>query len=104
MPYAFDRPLVTMTRSLMPQKLFVRGREISAPRYTSSDSSHVPVASHRATVRVMASSESTDPVGLFGFERYSSRVSFVTAASHSCQSGCHSLSCRRLKGRTLAPP
>ena len=31
-PYAFDRPLVTITRSLMPQKLFVRGRSISAPR------------------------------------------------------------------------
>jgi hypothetical protein len=31
-PYAFERPLVTMTRSLMPQNDLVRGRSISAPR------------------------------------------------------------------------
>ena len=32
MPYAFESPLVTITRSLMPQKLGVRGQWISAPR------------------------------------------------------------------------
>ena len=46
-----------MTRSLIPQKLRVRGRSISAPRYTSSAMISVPVCSQRWTMRAMASSE-----------------------------------------------
>ena len=68
-PYAFDRPLVTMTCSLMPQKDRVRWPSSSAPRYTSSASSMVCVRSHRSTMRCIAPAERTAPDGLFGLER-----------------------------------
>ena len=68
-PYAFDRPLVTITLSLIPQKLRVRSPSSSAPRYTSSARSHVFISSQRRTIRRIASSESTAPDGLLGFER-----------------------------------
>ena len=92
-----------MTRSPMPQKERVRSASISAPRYTSSASSQVPVRPQRSTMRRIAVSERTDPVGLLGLDRYRSLVAGVTARSNSSQSGSHAASVRSRNVRTLAP-
>ena len=56
-----------------------------------------------APIRRMAASESTDPLGLFGFDTYTSRVFSVTARSNSSQSTAQSSSMRSRKVATSVP-